>query len=108
MAFAGGVIRGAYARNIGPNGVYVELRQDSDLPPGTELTLTFRIWTGTDQLCRRTRARVTRCAPGTLALEFTECDLVGRAVVEDVRFYKDRERRRHPRTGARRSAPLPA
>ncbi len=100
VAFPGGVIRDGYARNISREGAYVELGGAADLGPGTELMLTFRIWTGSGRICRLARARVVRYAPGGLALVFTERDLVARAVVEDIRFYKARERRRRPRNAA--------
>ncbi len=100
VAFPGGIIRDGYARNISYEGAYVELGGAVDLGPGTELMLTFRIWTGSGRICRLARARVVRCAPGWLALAFTERDLVARAVVEDLRFYKDRERRCRPRNAA--------
>ncbi len=100
VAFPGGVIRDGYARNISHEGAYVELGGAGNLGPGTELMLTFRIWTGSGHICRLARARVVRCAPGWLALVFTERDLVARAVVEDIRFYKDHEHRRRPRNAA--------
>lgn len=87
---AGGVVRGGRARNLSAEGVLVEIGHRRGPQAGTELLLTFRIRAGGEHLSRRVRARVVRRDGDTLALAFTERDLVASAVVADLCHYEGR------------------
>jgi hypothetical protein len=55
--------------------------------------LNFKIWTGSETLYRKIYARVVRLEQEKIALEFAEHDFITEAIIHDLMFYKNRERR---------------
>lgn len=87
-----------YAENISRNGVSVVL-WEGDLPAQQRsVILNFRIWTGAETIHRRICARVVRrSGEDRIALRFAEHDFMAEAVIQDLMFYRNRDRRREVR-----------
>ncbi len=86
-----------YAGNVSRDGVSVVL-WEGELPPDQHsVILNFKIWTGSEILFRKIHARVLRVEGQRVALAFAEQDLVANAIVQDLLFYKNAERRRAAR-----------
>ena len=89
---------GGYADNISRTGVSIIL-WDGEIPTSQRsVILNFRIWTGSETLYRKIYARVVRLEQEKIALEFAEHDPVAEAIILDLMFYKNRERRTSART----------
>ena len=89
---------GGYADNISRTGVSIIL-WDGEIPTSQRsVILDFRIWTGSETLYRKIYARVVRLEQEKIALEFAEHDPVAEAIILDLMFYKNRERRTSART----------
>ena len=86
-------LSGCRTQNISINGVYIGLPHPLELAPATAVALRFHIWTGRDHITRFLRASVVRCDECGLALRFTDHDLSTHAVVQDILFYQQYERR---------------
>lgn len=86
-------LAGCHAQNISTNGVYIELPRALDVAPGNAVDLRFHIWTGRDHIARFLRASVVRHDERGLALRFTDHDLATQAVVQDILYYQQYERR---------------
>ena len=86
-----------YARDISRDGVSVVLWEGSLPQQQRSVMLNFKIWTGSETLFRKLHARVLRDDGDQVALVFAEQDIVASAVVQDLLFYKNAERRRQPR-----------
>lgn len=84
---------GCRTQNISGKGVYIELPHRLDVVPDTVVDLRFHIWTGRDHIARFLRASVVRCDERGLALRFTDHDLATTAVVQDILYYQQYERR---------------
>jgi hypothetical protein len=55
--------------------------------------LDFKVWTGSETLYRKIYARVVRLETKKIALEFAEHDFIAEAIIQDLMFYQNRERR---------------
>ncbi len=86
-------LSGCHTQNISSKGVYIDLPHSIELAPGTEVDLRFHIWTGRDHITRFLRAGVVRCDECGLALCFTDHDLSTNAVIQDILYYQQYERR---------------
>jgi hypothetical protein len=93
---------GCHTQNISNKGVYIDLPHALDVAPGTMVDLRFHIWTGRDHIARFLHARVVRCDERGLALHFTDHDLSTHAVVQDILYYQQFERRGERRTMTQR------
>jgi len=84
---------GGYAENISRTGVSVIL-WDGELPiRQRSVILNFKVWTGSETLYRKIYARVVRLEQEKIALEFAEHDFIAEAIIQDLMFYQNRERR---------------
>jgi len=89
---------GGYAENISRTGVSIVL-WDGELPtPQRSVILNFKVWTGSETLYRKIYARVVRSEQEKIALEFAEHDFIAEAIIQDLMFYQNRERRGSART----------
>ncbi len=86
-----------YARDVSREGVSVVLWEGGLPPAQRSVMLNFKIWTGSETLFRKMHARVVRCDGDQVALVFAEQDLVASAIVQDLMFYKNAERRHRAR-----------
>ena len=84
---------GCHTQNISSKGVYIELPHAREVEPDSPVDLRFHIWTGRDHIARFLRARVVRCDERGLAVRFTDNDLTTHAVVQDILYYQQYERR---------------
>lgn len=82
-----------HAQNISNKGVYIDLPQALELAPGNTVDLRFHIWTGRDHIARFLRASVVRSDERGLAVRFTDHDMATQAVVQDILYYQQYERR---------------
>lgn len=84
---------GGYAKNISRTGVSIIL-WDGELPTRQRsVILNFKVWTGSETLYRKIYARVVRLEQNKIALEFAEHDFIAEAIIQDLMFYQNRERR---------------
>jgi c-di-GMP-binding flagellar brake protein YcgR len=89
---------GGYAENISRTGVSINL-WDGELPTRQRsVILNFKVWTGSETLYRKIYARVVRLEQKKIALEFAEHDFIAEAIIQDLIFYQNRERRAGART----------
>lgn len=86
-------LAGCHARNISSKGIYIELPSDLPSTSGTPVTLRFHIWTGRDHMTRFLRAMIIRSGLRFLAAGFTDHELITNAVVQDIHYYQQHERR---------------
>ena len=86
-------LSGCHTQNISNKGVYIDLPHALDVVPGTTVDLRFHIWTGRDHIARFLRASVVRCDESGMAVRFTDHDLATHAVVQDILYYQQYERR---------------
>jgi len=84
---------GCHTQNISNKGVYIDLPHTMEVAPGTTVDLRFHIWTGRDHIARYLRASVVRSDERGLAVRFTDHDLATHAVVQDILYYQQYERR---------------
>lgn len=91
-----------HARNISNKGIYIELPNDLAMTTGTPVTLRFHIWTGRDHMTRFLRAAVVRSRQRFLAAGFTDHELITNAVVQDIHYFQQHERRIDARAMAQR------
>ncbi len=97
-------LSGCHTQNISIKGIYIDLPHAMELTPGTTVDLRFHIWTGRDHIARFLRASVVRCDERGLAVRFTDHDLATHAVVQDILYYQQYERR----SGGRAMTPRPS
>ena len=90
-------IAGCHSQNISGKGVFIELPCDLDLVSGTSVSLRFHIWTGRDHIARFLRAKVVRSEQRGMAVRFTDHDMTTHAVVQDILYYQQYERRNEGR-----------
>jgi c-di-GMP-binding flagellar brake protein YcgR len=84
---------GGYAENISRTGVSIIL-WDGEFPTRQRsVILDFKVWTGSETLYRKIYARVVRLETKKIALEFAEHDFIAEAIIQDLMFYQNRERR---------------
>ena len=84
---------GGYAENISRTGVSIIL-WDGELPTSQRsVILNFKVWTGSETLYRKIYARVVRLETEKIALEFAEHDFIAEAIIQDLMYYQNRERR---------------
>ncbi|HHH45036.1 MAG TPA: PilZ domain-containing protein [Gammaproteobacteria bacterium] len=89
---------GGYAENISRSGVSIVL-WDGELPARQRaVILNFKVWTGSETLYRKIYARVVRSEQEKIALEFAEHDFIAEAIIQDLMYYQNRERRAGART----------
>ena len=89
---------GGYAENISRSGVSIIL-WDGEFPTSQRsVILNFKVWTGSETLYRKIYARVVRLETGKIALEFAEHDFIAEAIIQDLMYYQNRERRAGART----------
>jgi c-di-GMP-binding flagellar brake protein YcgR len=86
-----------FADNISRTGVSVRVSKGA-LPKGQRsVILNFRVWTGRETLYRRIYARVIRSDLQRIGLEFAEHDSIAEAIIQDLMYYQQRERRQRVR-----------
>jgi hypothetical protein len=86
-----------YAENISRDGVSIKLTKGV-LPSGQRsVILNFRVWTGSETLYRKLYARIVRDSTEQIAMEFAETDFVAEAIVQDLIYYQNYERRNESR-----------
>lgn len=90
-------LAGCHSQNISGKGVFIELPCDLDLASGTPISLRFHIWTGRDHIARFLRAKVVRSEQRGMAVRFTDHDMTTNAVVQDILYYQQYERRNEGR-----------
>lgn len=89
-----------FAGNISRKGVSVHLWK-GELPNRKRaVILNFKVWTGKETLYRKIYARVAHADRQVVGLEFTEHDFVAEAIIRDLMFYQQRERRQRARESA--------
>jgi len=89
---------GGYAENISRTGVSIIL-WDGEFPTSQRsVILNFKVWTGSETLYRKIYARVVRLETEKIALEFAEHDFIAEAIIQDLMYYQNRERRTGTRT----------
>ncbi len=88
-----------YAENISRDGVSIKLWKG--VLPSTQrsVILNFRVWTGSETIYRKLYARIVRSSDEHVAMEFAETDFVAEAIVQDLIYYQDQERRSVSRSG---------
>ncbi len=89
-----------FAGNISRNGVSVHLWKGELPEQQRSVILNFKVWTGNETLYRKIYARVVRMEGQTVGLEFAEHDFVAEAIIQDLMFYQQRERREQVRQPA--------
>lgn len=97
-----------YAENVSREGVAVVLWEGELPPTQRSVILNFKIWTGTETLCRKLHARILRIEAQRVALAFAEHDMVAGAIVQDLIYYKSKERRQEARRSIRHTPQSPA
>ena len=95
---------GCHAQNISSKGAYLDLPDNLELASGTPVNLRFHIWTGRDHIARFLRAKVVRADEHGMAVRFTDHDMTTNAVVQDILYYQQYERRSEPRIGTVRTS----
>ncbi len=87
-----------YAENISRDGVSIRLSKGT-LPSGQRsVILNFRVWTGSETIYRKLYARIVRGTDEQVAMEFAETDFVAEAIVQDLIYYQNYDRRRELRS----------
>lgn len=97
-------LAGCHSQSINTRGAYVDLPTALHIPPEAPVTLRFHIWTGHDYIARFLRGRVVRSEPRGVAIRFTDQDLTTHAVVQDILYYQQFERRNEGRALTPRSS----
>ena len=82
-----------HALNISNKGIYIELPHEVDVSLGDPISLRVHIWTGRDHMTRFLRAIVLRSGQRGLAAGIISHDRIANAVVQDILYYQQRERR---------------
>ena len=86
-----------YAENISCDGVSIRLTKGALPPEQRSVILNFRVWTGSETLYRKLYARIVRGSTEQIAMEFAETDFVAEAIVQDLIYYQNYERRNESR-----------
>lgn len=96
-----------YADNISRTGVSVRLWRGELPAEQRSVILNFKVWTGSETLYRKIYARIVRSGAEDIALEFAEHDFIADAIIQDLMFYQNRERRESLRNpaGLRNASP---
>ena len=87
-----------YAENISRDGVSIMLSKGTLPPEQRAVILNFRVWTGSETIYRKLYARIVRGSTEQVAMEFVETDLVAEAIVQDLIYYQNHERRLESRS----------
>lgn len=87
-----------YAENISREGVSIKLWKGTLPSEQRSVILNFRVWTGSETIYRKLYARIVRGSTEQVAMEFAETDFVAEAIVQDLIYYQDHERRRASRS----------
>ncbi len=95
---------GCHSQSINGRGAYIDLPTELSLPEDSAVTLRFHIWTGHDYIARFLRGKVVRSEPRGVAIRFTDQDLTTQAVVQDILYYQQFERRNEGRALTPRSS----
>jgi PilZ domain len=82
-----------HALNISNNGIYIELPRELEVPSGNLVSLRFHIWTGRDHMSRYLRAEAIRSGHRVLAACIVDHVRIANAVVQDILYYQQLERR---------------
>jgi hypothetical protein len=88
-----------YAENISRDGVSIKLWKGAIPTQQRSVILNFRVWTGNETIYRKLYARIVRSSAEQVAMEFAETDFVADAIVQDLIYYQDHERRSMSRNG---------
>jgi hypothetical protein len=86
-------LAGCHTQNISSKGALIELPHAHAFMAGSTVNLRFHIWTGRDHIARFLRSSVVRQDERGLAVRFTDHDLATQAVVQDILYYQQYERR---------------
>lgn len=95
---------GCHSQSISGRGVHIDLPTEMHIPTEAPVTLRFHIWTGHDYIARFLRGRVVRSEARSVAIRFTDQDLTTQAVVQDILYYQQFERRNEGRALTPRSS----
>ncbi len=87
-----------YAENISRDGVSIKLWKGTLPSEQRSVILNFRVWTGSETIYRKLYARIVRGSTEEVAMEFAETDFVAEAIVQDLIYYQDHERRHASRS----------
>ena len=87
-----------YAENISLDGVSIRLSKGAIPSAQRAVILNFRVWTGSETIYRKLYARIVRGSDERVAMKFAETDFVAEAIVQDLIFYQNHERRRESRS----------
>jgi hypothetical protein len=87
-----------YAENISRDGVSIKLWKGTLPSQQRSVILNFRVWTGSETIYRKLYARIVRGSTEYVAMEFAETDFIAEAIVQDLIYYQDHERRRASRS----------
>jgi hypothetical protein len=91
------------ALNISNKGIFIELPRELELPIGRPISLRFHIWTGRDHMSRYLRAELIRCGHRVLAACIVDHVWIRNAVLQDILYYQQLERRNAARPMTMRS-----
>ena len=88
-----------FAENISRDGVSIKLWKGVIPAHQRSVILNFRVWTGNETIYRKLYARIVRSSAEHVAMEFADTDFVAEAIVQDLIYYQDHERRSMSRNG---------
>ncbi len=88
-----------YAENISRDGVSIKLSKGVIPSQQRSVILNFRVWTGNETIYRKLYARIVRSSAEQVAMEFAETDFVSEAIVQDLIYYQEIDRRSMSRNG---------
>jgi len=91
-----------HALNISNKGICIELPRELEVPSGDPISLRFHIWTGRDHMSRYLRAEVIRSGHRVLAARIVDHARIANAVVQDILYYQQLERRNAARPMTKR------
>ena len=91
-----------HALNISNKGICIELPRELEVQSGYPISLRFHIWTGRDHMSRYLRAEAIRSGHRVLAACIVDHVRIANAVVQDILYYQQIERRNAARPMTRR------
>ncbi len=90
--------------NISSKGICIELPRDLEASFGVLISFRLHIWTGYDHISRYLRAEVVRSEHRFLAACIVDHVRIANAVVQDILYYQQLERRNAARPATLRAS----
>lgn len=90
------------ALNISNKGIFIGLSRELEVSFGAPISLRVHIWTGRDHITRYMRAEVARSGCHALAACIVDHVRIANAVVHDILYYQQLERRNASRPTTKR------